>query len=40
MRLAHIMTHTGIGAGGQDSTEWMTDLRVFLKTGLKVAKKP
>ena len=40
MSVTHIMTHTGIGASGQGSTEWMYDLRAFPEMGLKVAKKP
>ena len=37
--LTHVLTHTGISASGQSITEWIYDLRVLRKSGLKRAKK-
>ncbi len=37
--LTHVLTHTGISASGQSITEWIYDLRFFMKSGLKSAEK-
>ena len=36
--LTHVLTHTGIGNNGENSTKWIYDLRDLRKSGLKMAK--
>ena len=38
-RLTHVLTHTGIGNNGENSTKWIRNLRDLRKSGLKSAEK-